>query len=72
MRYVLVLLLAGCAAPQQYRWVHDRGADRAQLNRDYAQCEAQALGQHPLMPVQQGLHIFAACLRGRGWSMVPL
>lgn len=73
MRWLMVLtMLSGCAAQprQQIQWVHDQGAGRAQLDRDYAQCESHALSQHPLMPVQQGMHIFASCMRGRGWYTV--
>jgi hypothetical protein len=74
MRYLFVLLLiTGCAtqpAPQ-YRWVHDSGAGtQASLDRDFGQCEAQALGAHPLTPTDRGLQIFMGCMAGRGWRMV--
>lgn len=75
MRYLIVLLLVtGCAAQprQQYQWVNDRGADVTQLRRDQGQCEATALGQHPRMSVDQGMHIYASCMRSKGWALAPL
>lgn len=74
MRYVFLIFVAGCAAQaqQQYRWMHDQGAGRAQLDRDYALCESSALSQHPRMPVEQGMRIFASCMRSRGWTLEPL
>ena len=64
MRYLIVLaLLTGCAAQpqQQYKWTHDHGAGSAQLDRDYAQCESQALSQ-PLMPrASRDAHLRRAC-----------
>jgi len=67
------LLVAGCAAQPrpQYQWLHDSGAaDRAQLNRDSGACEAQALSTHPGLPVDRGIGVFVACMRGKGWRLV--
>lgn len=71
MRVLIVLLLAGCAARPavEYRWVADRPTNRAEFERDFGQCEAQALA-HPGTPMQRGMEIFAACMRGKGWSYV--
>lgn len=65
------LLLAGCAAAPQasYVWRHDSGvSDQRQFDRDHGACSAQALA-HPLMPVEQGAHLFAGCMAGRGWRL---
>lgn len=73
LRFSLMALLAGCAAQpqQQYGWRHDSGArDQAMLNRDEGSCRAQALA-HPGMSIEQGMHIFGACMAGKGWSLVP-
>jgi hypothetical protein len=72
MRAIFVLLLvAGCAStpPKQYQWVSSTGADRAQHERDFGQCEAQALSVTGVS-TERGFHIFAACMRGKGWTLV--
>jgi hypothetical protein len=68
--YLFVLLLAGCATRPavQYQWVHATGA--ASFDQDFGQCEAQALGTHPLMPQEQAVALFGACMRGKGWRLV--
>lgn len=75
MRYAfVVLLVAGCATQpqQQYVWRHDSGvSNQMQFNRDDGQCQAQALATHPLMPIEQGVHLFGACMAGKGWRLVP-
>lgn len=73
-RYLVVLLLAGCATqPQaQYRWAKLDGtqATQQEFERASGQCEAQALQSHPGHSIERGVQIFGACMRGMGWVLV--
>lgn len=71
MRYLIVLLLAGCAAqpPQEYEW-DKPGASPQEFAMDRGQCQAQAFGA-PGMPALQVAMIFGGCMQGKGWQSVP-
>lgn len=58
---VLVVFLAGCAAPQFTK----PGAGQQEFAMDSGQCQAQALSS-PLGAPRQA--IYNACMQGKGWS----
>jgi hypothetical protein len=70
MRYLCVLLLAGCASPGHYAWERIDGASpTAQwLYMDKGQCEAMAVGATGNENRQ--VEVFVACMRGKGWRFV--
>lgn len=73
MRLFLVLMLTGCASQpaQDYVWRHDSGVqDQRLFNRDFGACQAQAMGVHPLTPVEQVQHLHFGCMAGKGWRLV--
>lgn len=67
MRYLLVLLLAGCAS-RQLLW-EKPGASQQDFEMDRGQCQAQAFGAPGMYAVQVAM-IYNACMRGRGWYQV--
>jgi hypothetical protein len=72
MRYAIALLfIAGCtfAPEKQYGWVNSAGSNNDQLQRDFGQCETQALSVTGVS-TQRGVSIFGACMRGKGWTLV--
>lgn len=66
MRYLLVLLLVGCATETYWE---KPGASAQQFEMDRGQCQAQAFGA-PGMYTMQVAMIYNACMRGRGWYQV--
>lgn len=67
MRYLIVLLLAACAAPPRLSWQR-AGATEMQLYMDKGQCESMAVAATGYENRQ--VEIFAACMRGKGWQLV--
>lgn len=67
---VLVAVLTACAPPKQYQWLSDSGAGQAQRDRDFGECAAYAMAASPTYAAQRTAAIFAACMRGKGWSLV--
>ena len=68
MRYLIVLLLAGCASTTK---VWDKpGASSSEFEMDRGACQAQGFGA-PMGPMSmQSAMIFNGCMRGRGWQLV--
>lgn len=64
MRYLFVLLLAGCATTEDV-WVQ-QGASDQQFYMDRGQCQAQAFGAPGMQALQVAL-IFNGCMQGKGW-----
>ncbi len=62
MRYLIVLLLAGCT---QYVWVKP-DATHQDFNRDSGQCKAQAFGAPPA----QAAIVYSNCMYGKDWYEV--
>jgi hypothetical protein len=68
MRYLIVLLLAGCATQPQYVWVKP-GATEADFNTDVGYCRAQAFGVPGAMGnLLQVAAVQSACMQGKGWN----
>lgn len=67
MKYLFVLLLAGCATPEKV-WYRAGGTDQ-QFEMDKGQCQAQAFGATGMYSMQVAL-IYNSCMRGRGWQLV--
>jgi hypothetical protein len=68
MRYVIVLLLAGCATQQpQYKWVGPGGNE--ELQRAMGECEAMTLAS-PHYERSRAAGIMLGCMRGKGWQLV--
>ena len=68
MRYVLILLLAGCASNTKF-W-DKPGASSMEFEMDRGSCQAQGFSA-PMGPMSmQSAMIFNACMRSRGWQLV--
>lgn len=68
MRYLVVLLLAGCATTERV-W-EKPGATQQEFAQDQGQCQAQGFGA-PAGPTSlQAAMMMNACMRGKGWYMV--
>lgn len=65
MRYLFVLLLAGCATEKVW---YQPGASNRDFEMDKGQCQAQAFGA-PGMYTMQVAMIFNSCMRGKGWQL---
>lgn len=69
MRYLVVLLLAGCATTQTY-W-EKPGASQSDFQVDMGQCRAQAFGVPGAMNnLMQVAMVQSACMQGKGWYTV--
>lgn len=67
MRYLVVLLLAGCATTEH---VWDKpGASEQDWHMDRGACNAQAASHAPLGSVQWAV-IFGSCMNGKGWQRI--
>ena len=71
MRYLLVLVLAGCAAPKpepRYEWYRADGM--ASLQADIGQCEAQAFSvPGATRNLMQVAMVRESCMRGKGYTI---
>lgn len=69
MRYLIVLMLAGCASQSaQYRWVKPGGTQQ-ELEMASGECEAYTLSS-PHRDAERGVAIMLGCMRGKGWRLV--
>jgi hypothetical protein len=66
MRYLLILVLAGCATTERY-W-EKPGASSSEFEMDKGFCHAQAFGSG--MNTMQVALVFNGCMRSRGWYIV--
>lgn len=66
MRYLVVLLITGCAT--QTYW-EKPGASAREFEADRGQCQAQAFSAPGMYTVQVAM-IYNACMRGKGWYQV--
>lgn len=64
MRYLLVLLLVGCAS-DPYAW-KKTGASDADWNADHKTCRSETSG-YSLMPAIQA-HEYNVCMEKKGWQ----
>ncbi len=75
MRYLgglgFAFLVGGCADEAGYRYYRS-GASQAAYEVESSQCEARVLAS-PIREDQQarGVALFDACMRGKGWTLVP-
>ena len=60
MRYLLVLLLFGCAQPSFYK----EGATSREFDQDSFECERDV--SH--LPNYRAERMYEQCMRGKGWS----
>lgn len=67
MRYLVVLLLVGCATTERV-WERP-GASQQDFFMDRGQCQAQSFGAPGLNTFQVAL-IFNSCMQGKGWYTV--
>lgn len=71
MRYLFVLLLGACAAPQpepRYEWYRQTGL--ADLQADLGQCEAQAFAvPGATRNLMQVAMVRESCMRGKGYTI---
>lgn len=71
MRYLVFLLLAGCATEPDTAW-YKAGASSAEFNADMGQCRAQAFGvQGAMYNLMQVALVQRSCMEGKGWQLVP-
>lgn len=71
MRWVLVVLLAGCASQPEMVW-HKDNSSRQEFEADWAQCEAQAFSvPNAMQNLLQVAAVRGACMRGKGWYLRP-
>ena len=66
MRYIVILLLAGCATQPSYRW--ERAGATGSLEMDRGACESQAYSVS-LASTEQQLRVYLSCMKGRGWQL---
>lgn len=67
MRYLIVLLLAGCA--KEMLWTKPTFSDQ-EFFQDRGQCQAQAYSV-PGAPPFQVVSVFNSCMNGKGYYKIP-
>lgn len=69
MRYLLILLLAGCATHADPVWMKE-GSTRADFDADLGYCRAQAFSVPGAMGnLLQVAMVQRSCMEGRGWHL---
>lgn len=70
MRYLIVLLLAGCETAQREVYWEKPGSTQQEFHMDSGQCRAQAFGSFYGPVSFQAVMVFQSCMQGRGWYQV--